>query len=153
MAAYTTFKLFLLTALLALTMPFLATSARPLNPNLVRSNPKLAARLNFDEESSNCWDSMFQLQACSSEVVMFFFLTGETYLGRSCCEAVWTIEHQCWPALLGTLRFTAKETDVLKGYCDEANHVESPPANPPSPPSIQDPRNVKVFPDLEKLVP
>ncbi|BFG40788.1 hypothetical protein CerSpe_270620 [Prunus speciosa] len=132
MAAYTTFKLFLLTALLALTMPFLATSARPLNPNLVQSNPKLAARLNLDEESSNCWDSMFQLQVCST---------------------VRTIEHQCWPAFLGTLRFTAKETDVLKGYCDEANHAESPPANPPSPPSIQDPRNVKVFPDLEKLVP
>ncbi|ONH90042.1 hypothetical protein PRUPE_8G031900 [Prunus persica] len=152
MAAYTTFKLFLLTAVLTLTMPFLATSARPLNPNLIRSNPNLAARLNLGEESSNCWDSLFQLQACSGEVVMFF-LNGETYLGHSCCEAIRTIEHQCWPALLGTLGFTAEETDVLKGYCDEADHVKSPPANPPSPPSIHDPINVKVVPNLEKLVP
>ncbi|CAL8173854.1 unnamed protein product [Prunus armeniaca] len=113
MAAYTTFKLFLLTALLALTMPFLATSAQPLNPNLIRSNPNLTA---------------------------------------GCCEVVQTIEHQCWPTLLGMLGFTAEETDVLKGYCDEADHVKSPPANPPSPPSIHDPINVKLVSDLEKLV-
>ncbi|KAL6269687.1 hypothetical protein ACE6H2_026598 [Prunus campanulata] len=100
MAAYTTFKPFLLTALLALTMPFLATSARPLNPNIIWSNSNLVAMLNLDEESSNCWDSLFQLQSCSGEVVMFF-LNGETYLGHSCCEAIRTIEHQCWPALLG----------------------------------------------------
>ncbi|PQP99944.1 egg cell-secreted protein 1.1 [Prunus yedoensis var. nudiflora] len=75
------------------------------------------------------------------------------HVSVSCCEAVRTIDHQCWLALLGTLGFTAEETDVLKGYCDEADHVKSPPANPPSPPSIHDPRNVKVFPDLEKLVP
>ncbi|CAL8173863.1 unnamed protein product [Prunus armeniaca] len=89
----------------------------------------------------------------SDEVVMFFFLNVETYLGHSCCEAIRTIEHQCWPALLGTLGFTAEETDVLKGYCDEADHVKSLPANPPSPPSIHDPINVKVVPNLEKLVP
>ncbi|VVA35207.1 PREDICTED: egg cell-secreted 1 [Prunus dulcis] len=152
MAAYTTFKLFLLTALLALTMPFLATSARPLNPNIILSNSNLVAWLNLDEESSNCWDSLFQLQSCSSEVVMFF-LNGETYLGHSCCEAIRTIEHQCRPALLGTLGFTVEETDVLKGYCDEADHVKSPPSNPPSPPSSHDPSNVKVVPGSKKLVP
>ncbi|KAI5312266.1 hypothetical protein L3X38_041439 [Prunus dulcis] len=64
MAAYTTFKRFLPTALLALTMPFLAT------------------------------------------------------------------------------RFTVEETDVLKGYCDEAIHVKSQTSNPPSPPSSHDPTNV-----------
>ncbi|CAL9020805.1 unnamed protein product [Prunus brigantina] len=113
MAAYTTFKIFLLTALLALSMPFLATSARPLNPNQSRSNLNLAA---------------------------------------SCCEAIRTIKHQCWLVLLGTLGFTAEETDVLKGYCDEANHVKSLPSNPLSPPSSQDPTNVKVVLGLEKLV-
>ncbi|BFG40813.1 hypothetical protein CerSpe_270870 [Prunus speciosa] len=124
MATYTTFKRFLLTALLALTMPFLATSARPLNHNIIWLNSNLVARLNLDEESSNCWDSLFQLQSCSGEVVMFF-LNGETYLGHSCCEAIRTIKHQCWPALVGTLGFTVEETDVLKGYCDEADHVKS----------------------------
>ncbi|XP_021829893.1 egg cell-secreted protein 1.1-like [Prunus avium] len=140
MAAYTTFKLFLLTALLALTMPFLPTSARPLNPKIIWLNLNLVARLNLDEESSNCWDSLFQLQSCSGEVVMFF-LNGEIYLGHSCCEAIWTIEHQCWPALVGTLGFTAEETDLLKGYCDEADHVKSLSSNPPSPPSSHDPTN------------
>ncbi|ONH90434.1 hypothetical protein PRUPE_8G053400 [Prunus persica] len=118
MAAYTTFKIFLLTALLALTMPFLATSARPLNPNLIRLNLNLAARLNLNEESSNCWDSF-------------------------CCEAIRAIEHQCWPVLLGTLGFTAEEADVLKGYCDEADYIKSPPSNPPSPPSSHDPTNTQ----------
>ncbi|CAB4289213.1 unnamed protein product [Prunus armeniaca] len=47
MAAYTTFKLFLLTTLLALTMPFLATSAQPLNPNLIQLNSNLVARLTW----------------------------------------------------------------------------------------------------------
>ncbi|CAL2276316.1 unnamed protein product [Prunus armeniaca] len=117
MAAYTTFKLFLLTALLALTMPFLATSAQPLNPNLIRSNPNLTAGLNL-----------------------------------AAVKSFRPIEHQCWPTLLGMLGFTAEETDVLKGYCDEADHVKSPPANPPSPPSIHDPINVKLVSDLEKLV-
>ncbi|CAL9020241.1 unnamed protein product [Prunus brigantina] len=139
MAAYTTFKLFLLMALLALTMPFLATTGRRLNhffasTNLIRSNSNLTAKLNLDEESSNFWDSLFQLQACS----------GEPFRPLSI---------HCWPTLLGTLGFTAKETNVLKGYCDEVNHVKSLLANPPSPPSIHDPINAEVVPDLEKLVP
>ncbi|PQP95546.1 egg cell-secreted protein 1.1-like [Prunus yedoensis var. nudiflora] len=63
-------NLFLLTILaLSTTMPlFIATtSACFLNYNLIGSNVNLEARLNLDEESSNCWDSLFQLQACSSE--------------------------------------------------------------------------------------
>ncbi|PQP95547.1 hypothetical protein Pyn_29932 [Prunus yedoensis var. nudiflora] len=84
------------------------------------------------KKSSDCWNSLFQLQACSGEVVMVF-LNGETYLGHGCCEAIRTIEHQCWPALLGTLGFTTEETDVLKGYCDEAHHIQFPPSTPSSP--------------------
>ncbi|XP_008231912.1 PREDICTED: egg cell-secreted protein 1.1-like [Prunus mume] len=136
-------NLFLLTFLALWTMPLfisMTTSARSLNYDPIGSNqnPNLEARLNLDEESSNCWDSLFQLHACSGEVVMFF-LNGETYLGHGCCEAIRTIEHQCWPALLGTLGFTTEETDVLKGYCDEADHIQSPPTRPPSPPASDKP--------------
>ncbi|CAL2276303.1 unnamed protein product [Prunus armeniaca] len=59
-----------------------------------------------------------------------FFLNGETYLGDGCCEAIRIIEHQCWPALLGMLEFTTEETDVLKGYCDEAHHIQFPLSTP-----------------------
>ncbi|BBH08921.1 Protein of unknown function D [Prunus dulcis] len=127
-------NLFLLTLLALSTMPLFiaANSARSLNYNPIGLNANLEARLNLDEESSNCWNSLFQLQACSGEVVMFF-LNGETYLGHGCCEAIQTIEHQCWPALLGTLGFTTEETNVLKGYCDEAHHIQFPPSTPSSP--------------------
>ncbi|KAB2603507.1 egg cell-secreted protein 1.1-like [Pyrus ussuriensis x Pyrus communis] len=124
MAAHTISFLFLLTALLALAMPFMASAARPLSRYSIGSSMNLASRLKLDEESANCWESLFQLQAW-----------------HGCCEAIRTIEHQCWPALLGTLGFTTEETDVLKGYCDEADHIESPPSTTPSPPSISKPQN------------
>ncbi|CAN6555597.1 unnamed protein product [Malus baccata var. baccata] len=153
MAAHTISFLFLLTALLAVAVPFMASAARPLSRYSIGSSMNLAARLKLDEESANCWESLFQLQACSGEVVMFF-LNGETYIGHGCCEAIRTIEHQCWPALLGTLGFTTEETDVLKGYCDEANHIESPPSSTtPSPPSISKPATKPVATGWEKLVP
>ncbi|KAL6210943.1 hypothetical protein ACLB2K_016172 [Fragaria x ananassa] len=95
-----TSKLFLLTALLVLSMSFMVSStSRPLNYPTSKSN--LAARLKLDEESSTCWESLFQFQACSKEVVLFF-LNGETSLGEGCCKALSTIEHLCWPALLGS---------------------------------------------------
>ncbi|XP_050378216.1 uncharacterized protein LOC126795419 [Argentina anserina] len=103
-----TSKFFLLIALLAMTMPLIASSGRLMNYPRIGSNPRsLASRLNVDEESTNCWDSLLQIHACSGEVMLFFF-NGEAYLGHSCCEAIRTIEHQCWPALLGTLGFTSK---------------------------------------------
>lgn len=142
-------KLFLLTALFVLSMSFMASTSRPLN-HRIWGKSNLAARLNLDEESSTCWETLFQLQACSSEVVLFF-LNGETDLGDGCCKAIRTIEHQCWPALLGSLGFTTEETDILKGYCDEADQIQSPPALP-SPPSVHQPTR-KFVPDLDKLVP
>ncbi|CAL9020276.1 unnamed protein product [Prunus brigantina] len=113
MAAYS--NLFLLTLLALLTtMPLFraTTSARSLNYNPIGSNANLEARLNLDEESANCWDSLFQLQACSGEVVMF----------------------------------TTEETDVLKGYCDEAHHIQFPPSTPS--PHL---RGIKTFKDDHEL--
>ncbi|CAL9020277.1 unnamed protein product [Prunus brigantina] len=111
-------NLFLLTFLALSTMPlFVATnSAHSLNYNLIELNVNLEARLNLDEKSSNCWNSLFQLQAW-----------------HGCCEAIQTIEYQCWPALHGTLGFTTEETNVLKGYCDEAHRIQFPPLTPSSP--------------------
>ncbi|KZV17757.1 egg cell-secreted protein 1.2-like [Dorcoceras hygrometricum] len=76
------------------------------------------------DESSGCVDSLFQLQSCSSEVVMFF-LNGETYLGPGCCTAIKSIQRDCWPNMLGSLGYTTEEGDILRGYCDASD--DSPP--------------------------
>ncbi|KAF5735342.1 hypothetical protein HS088_TW15G00844 [Tripterygium wilfordii] len=94
--------------------------ARP----LLSSSSTLAARLKVDDddESLNCWESLGELQACTGEILLFF-LNGETYLGHGCCEAIHMIGHQCWPDLIDILGFTSEEGgDVLEGYCDASDH-------------------------------
>ncbi|KAK7282425.1 hypothetical protein RIF29_11174 [Crotalaria pallida] len=135
-----THNLFILFALVMTLVSSASTAAsRPLsNP----STTSLAARLKVegsgDEPSSNCWDSLFQIQACSGEIIMFF-LNGETYLGHGCCNAIRVIQHDCWPNVIGSLGFTNEETDVLEGYCDD-EVVHSPP--PPSPNSGVEPKHL-----------
>ncbi|XP_059623123.1 egg cell-secreted protein 1.1-like [Cornus florida] len=105
--------------------------ARPMN-----TKSTLMARLKLDEEgSSKCWDSLYELQSCTGEVILFF-LNGETYLGPGCCSAIHTIQHQCWPDMLGSLGFTSEEGDILQGYCDatEPNSNSTSIAPPPPPP-------------------
>lgn len=91
------------------------------------SKSTLASRLKLDEEESPtaCWDSLFQLQSCTGEVILFF-INGETYLGPSCCRAIRIIEHDCWPSMLGSLGFTSEEGDILRGYCDASNTAATP---------------------------
>ncbi|KAH1036505.1 hypothetical protein GYH30_056113 [Glycine max] len=99
------------------------------------SNTSLVARLKLDGESSNCWDSLFELQACTGEVITFF-LNGETYLGPSCCQAIRIVGHDCWPDMIASLGFTTEEGDVLQGYCDsEKEQLHSPPS-PTSPTTV-----------------
>ncbi|PIN11449.1 hypothetical protein CDL12_15950 [Handroanthus impetiginosus] len=100
----------------------------------------IAARLKLqeDEGSSNCWDSLLQLQSCTAEVVLFF-LNGETYLGPGCCKAIRIIQHDCWPDMLGSLGYTSEEGDILRGYCDASDADSAatpPPPLPPAAPSV-----------------
>ncbi|KAF9675713.1 hypothetical protein SADUNF_Sadunf09G0061100 [Salix dunnii] len=88
--------------------------ARPL-----ASASNLTARLKLDEESSDCWGSLIQLQACTGEIILFF-LNGETQLGHGCCQALHTIGEHCWPNMIGTLGFTTEEGQILEGYCDDS---------------------------------
>ncbi|KAF9688068.1 hypothetical protein SADUNF_Sadunf02G0158500 [Salix dunnii] len=101
-------------------------TARPL-----ASISNLSARLKLDEESSNCWDSLFQLQACTGEIVLFF-LNGETRLGHSCCQALSTVGEHCWPNMIDTLGFTTEESQILEGYCDKAADSTTPSPSAPS---------------------
>ncbi|KAJ9146891.1 hypothetical protein P3X46_029106 [Hevea brasiliensis] len=114
------FKLFFFLVLLTSSMEFLAKA------QTFSTNSNLLARLKLDDESSSCWDSLIQLQACSGEIILFF-LNGETYLGHSCCEAIRIITKQCWPSMIDTLGFTTEEADILEGYCDRADGLPPPP--------------------------
>ncbi|KAL5560200.1 hypothetical protein UlMin_036411 [Ulmus minor] len=132
-----TLKLFFFMTLLALAI---SKSTARLEPG---SNLAVRLKLNLEGESSTCWDSLIDLQACSGEVILFF-LNGETYLGPSCCHAIRTITHQCWPAMFTTLGFTTQEVDILQGYCDaETPAPPSPPPPPSSPPSAQPSKEIK----------
>ncbi|XP_050233574.1 egg cell-secreted protein 1.1-like [Mercurialis annua] len=123
---------FLVSFLLAASLSSKAISARPLANISPGSN--LMARLKLDDESSNCWDSLMQLQACTTEIILFF-LNGETQLGHGCCRAIRVISDQCWPNLIDTLGFTTEEEDILEGYCikdqEDGNHSTPPPQAPP----------------------
>ncbi|KAG5249889.1 egg cell-secreted protein [Salix suchowensis] len=101
-------KLFLFAAVLA-CISLDGAKARP----LAASISNLSARLKLDEESPNCWDSLFQLQACTGEIVLFF-LDGETRLGHSCCQALSTVGEHCWPNMIGTLGLLLKRAKFLK---------------------------------------
>lgn len=107
-------------------------NARPINAK----SSTLLSRLKLDDEqgSLNCWDSLFELQSCTGEVVLFF-LNGETYLGPSCCQAIRTIQNQCWPSMLGSIGIDNEEGDILMGYCDAAAASESGNTTNPQPPS------------------
>lgn len=118
-------KLFLIVVLSAFFLVSNVATARPL---LNSSSSNLRARLKLvvgddGDQASNCWDSLIQLQACTSEIILFF-MNGETYLGHGCCEAIRIIVDQCWPNMMDTLGFTDEEGDILEGYCDRET---SPP--------------------------
>ncbi|XP_073291117.1 egg cell-secreted protein 1.1-like [Primulina huaijiensis] len=122
--------------LTSMLLCFLATSA--VEGRILVAKP--VHGLDEAGESSGCFDSLFQLQSCTSEVVMFF-LNGETYLGPGCCAAIKTIQHDCWPNMLGSLGYTTEEGDILRGYCDasddsgsigdDSGSAETLPRSPP----------------------
>ncbi|XP_019151946.1 PREDICTED: egg cell-secreted protein 1.1-like [Ipomoea nil] len=124
----------ILKALLLLSVASTAAMARPLS-----AKSSLLTRLKLEgegDEVSECWDSLFQLQSCTGEVILFF-MNGEAYLGPSCCRAIRIVGHKCWPAVFGSLGFTAEESDVLRGYCDaEDDGAGDADARPPHPANL-----------------
>ncbi|KAL3821298.1 hypothetical protein ACJIZ3_007203 [Penstemon smallii] len=126
--AYTS-KLFYVLLISILASSSITISARKLN-----SKSSLLARLKLDkDEPTSCWDSLFELQSCTGEVVLFF-MNGETHLGTNCCKAISIIEHQCWPSMMGSLGITTEESNILRGYCDATVGDDgSSTAPPPTP--------------------
>ncbi|PIN00673.1 hypothetical protein CDL12_26822 [Handroanthus impetiginosus] len=122
--------------LIALLLTSFLASSILVSARKFDSKSTLLARLKLDEEGpKSCWDALFELQSCSGEVVLFF-LNGETQLGHSCCSAIRIIEHNCWPAMLGTLGITTQESDILRGYCDAASDDGGADGGFSSPPPV-----------------
>ncbi|KAL9662914.1 hypothetical protein QQ045_027749 [Rhodiola kirilowii] len=91
----------------------------------------LAARLEESGGITECWNALLQLRSCSNELIAFF-LNGHADISSDCCNAITTITHRCWPAMLSSLGFTAEEGHVLSGYCDGSisDHGPTPAASP-----------------------
>ncbi|KAL4569244.1 hypothetical protein LXL04_024880 [Taraxacum kok-saghyz] len=124
-------QLIILALLISTTSILIET--RPLTP-IGAPSPTLLEELNAgqDGESTGCWDSLFELQSCTGEIVLFF-LNGETYLGMGCCKAIERIEKKCWPSLLGSFGFTNEEGDILRGYCYTSDDDGDVPISAPPP--------------------
>ncbi|MED6132163.1 hypothetical protein PIB30_016805 [Stylosanthes scabra] len=119
-------NIILLSLVAALSSSTSMVEARPVmtNPNSAATTP-LASRMKL--LGSNCWESLFELQSCSGEIIMFF-MNGETSLGEGCCEAILVVGRECWPSVVSSLGFTAEETDILQGFCDKEVSHSPPPA-------------------------
>ncbi|GAB2232010.1 hypothetical protein Droror1_Dr00011030 [Drosera rotundifolia] len=118
------------TLILGLFVIMLLASSSTLQARPLDSPLTLQARLKVDEGSTDCWGSLLQLQACTGEVIQFFY-NGEAELGPNCCKAIYIIQHICWPAMLSSLGFTSEEGAILRGYCDA--EVDSDDPSAPSP--------------------
>ncbi|CAI9088969.1 OLC1v1023442C1 [Oldenlandia corymbosa var. corymbosa] len=129
-------KLNLLLLLVCSFAPSAIMCSRDLN--LKSSNPEKPTLLNrmklVEEGTSTCWESLFELQSCAGEIALFL-MNGETYLGDSCCTAIRTIQHHCWPSMLGSVGIDGEESDVLLGYCD-ASEDEGSGSGSGSPPLL-----------------
>ncbi|KAL5698629.1 hypothetical protein ACHQM5_029641 [Ranunculus cassubicifolius] len=125
-------KPFFLTLLLLLSRAMVSMTVQARTIPSTESST-LAARLQIDN-SYKCWESLFELRACTGEVILFF-INGETYLGPNCCRAIRVIEHQCWSSMISSLGFTDQEEDMLRDYCDASVDSTTPPL-PSSPSSI-----------------
>nr|XP_043633056.1 egg cell-secreted protein 1.2-like [Erigeron canadensis] len=115
---------------------------RPLTNTSTIDIPSLMSLLKLDGQdggSPGCWDTVFELQACTGEMILFF-INGETYLGRDCCRAIQKSEKLCWPSLMRSLGFTSKEDDILHGYCDVSDNGDVPTTMPPPRTSSPPPR-------------
>lgn len=90
----------------------------------------LAERIKTSAETVDCWSALLELKSCSNEIVLFF-LNGHTDIGPDCCRSIGIITHNCWPAMLTYIGFTAEEGSILSGYCDAVSSSAGP-SQPPS---------------------
>ncbi|KAF7834190.1 egg cell-secreted protein 1.4-like [Senna tora] len=120
--------------LLTLDYPTVYATARKDLEMLKRSKEELIEGNGSNGDLVECWRCLIELKSCSNEIVVFF-MNGDANIGPECCRAIAVITHNCWPAMLTSLGFTAHEGDILRGYCDAAANSDSDSALAPSPTS------------------
>ncbi|KAK9223009.1 hypothetical protein WN944_011451 [Citrus x changshan-huyou] len=85
--------------------------------NNIKPSYDLATRLEASGGLTECWNTLMELKSCSNEIVIFF-LNNWADIGLDCCRAIEIIIRNCWPTMLTSLGFTAKEGNIQRGYCD-----------------------------------
>ncbi|KDP35306.1 hypothetical protein JCGZ_09465 [Jatropha curcas] len=104
---------------------------------MIKSGEDYERRLVVDGSSSlvDCWNALIEIKSCSNEIILFF-LNGKTDIGPECCRSIGIITHNCWPAMLTSLGFTAEEGNVLRGYCDASSFTAPAPAPASAPAAV-----------------
>ena len=102
-----------------------ATSRNIVNLH-IKPGSNLQVRLETSGGLAECWTALMELKSCTNEIVLFF-LNGQANIGPDCCRAIGIITHNCWPAMLTSLGFTAEEGNILRGYCDASPAPVSSP--------------------------
>ncbi|KAI3502708.1 hypothetical protein L1887_30948 [Cichorium endivia] len=123
-----TFQMIFLALLISTTS--MVVDSRPFTP--IGAPTLIEEAAGQDGDPIGCWESLFELQSCTGEIILFF-INGETYLGKGCCKAIEKINKKCWPTLLGALGFTNEEGDILRGYCDTSDDNGNVPTTTPPP--------------------
>ncbi|KAL8477751.1 hypothetical protein ACS0TY_029886 [Phlomoides rotata] len=82
----------------------------------------------------DCFAAISEIRSCSNEIVAYF-ANGTIDISPPCCEAIDTITHRCWSAVLGVFGFGSDQADILRGYCDAAvsSYTVFGPGPSPSP--------------------
>ena len=101
-----------------------ATSRNDRLNNNMKSDYDLATRLEASGGLTECWNALMELKSCSNKIVIFF-LNSQVDIGLNCCCAIDIITRNCGSAMLTSLKFTAEEGNILRGYCD-ASSAPSP---------------------------
>ncbi|KAH9658251.1 Egg cell-secreted protein 1.4 [Citrus sinensis] len=91
---------------------------------LPESSIRSTGRLEVSGGLTECWNTLMELKSCSNENVILF-LNSQADIGPDYCRAIDIITRNCWPAMLTSLEFTAKEGNILRGYYD-ASSAPSP---------------------------
>ena len=97
-----------------------ATSRNDRLNNNIKPGYDLAIRLEASGGLTECWNMLMELKSCSNEIVILF-LNSQAYIGPDCSRAIDILTRNCWPAMLTSLRFTAEEGNMLRGYCDASS--------------------------------
>ncbi|KAK9221399.1 hypothetical protein WN944_009825 [Citrus x changshan-huyou] len=97
-----------------------ATSRNDRLNNNMKPDYDLVTRLEASRGPTECWNPLMKLKSCSNEIVIFF-LNSQADIGHDYCRAIDIITRNCWPAMLTSLGFTAKEGNILRGYCDASS--------------------------------